>query len=72
MEIDDNWTIAAAGKEKYKTGGGELMDVELEPFHFAVWWNGWLAGIGNPYGGEIAAGELANEKTLLAALKGEE
>ena len=62
--VDKQWEFAVAGKEKVK-----LNDTELEPYHFAIWFNGWPAGIGNPYGGEIAAGELANETTFLEALK---
>jgi hypothetical protein len=43
---------------------------ELEPGLFAVWYNGWLAGILDPFGhGVMAAGAGANEDTLIAALE---
>jgi hypothetical protein len=63
--VDKQWEFTVAGKEKITLNGADL-----EPFNFAIWFNGWPAGIGNPFGGEIAAGELANEATFIAALKG--
>ncbi len=69
LEVDTHWTIAVSGDKQIVAGGGENMSVELPAYHFAVWFNGWLAGIGSPYSGTIAAGKLANENTLLAALK---
>ena len=62
--VDKQWEFAVAGKEKVTLNG-----TNLDPFHFAIWFNGWPAGIGNPFGGEMAAGELANEGTFIAALK---
>jgi len=70
--VDDNWTIAANGTHMLVTvgDGTKLTGVTLQPFNFAVWWNGWLAGTLNPYGGVIAGHPAgANEDTLIAALK---
>jgi len=45
------------------------MDVpELLPYHAAVWWHGWLAGLIDPSGGIIAYGREANEDTFIQAL----
>ena len=37
---------------------------DLQPFSASVSWNGWPAGLIDPRGGIIAAGELANEETF--------
>ena len=34
-----------------------------------IWFNGWIAGTLNPYGGVICAGKLANENTLIEAIE---
>lgn len=47
----------------------ECMGATVPPVHMAVFWNGWLAGILNPAGGVLAAGEAANEDTFIAAMK---
>jgi hypothetical protein len=41
----------------------------LPPFSVKVSWNGWPAGIIQPGGGIIAAGEAANEDSLIEWLK---
>lgn len=41
----------------------------IEPFAAHIGWNGFPAGIVDPGGGVIAAGELANEGTFLEWLK---
>jgi hypothetical protein len=46
------------------------MDVTLQPYHAAAWWNGWLAGLLTPFDGSIAAHPTgANEDALIAALR---
>lgn len=69
--VDDHWTIAAnAQKATMRVEPHGCMEAELPPFHMAVWWNGWLAGILAPDGGPIAAHpEGANEDRLIADLK---
>ena len=68
--IDDVWTFAANGHRRsfVVPDTKERMGCELKPFEFAIWFNGWLAGIFDAYGGAIVAGEGANEATLIEAL----
>lgn len=42
---------------------------DVEPYRAHVSWNGWPAGIIDPYGGCLAAGHLANEDALCEWLK---
>lgn len=42
---------------------------DVDPFHAVVTWNGFPAGIMDPMGGIIAAGDLANQETFVAWLK---
>ena len=44
------------------------LGVTVQPFHCYVQFNGWPAGVFNPYGGQIAAGECANEAAFLEAM----
>lgn len=43
--------------------------VTVEPFHCYIEFNGWPAGVVAPWGGVIAAGDVANEAAFLAAVK---
>ncbi len=45
---------------------------EVESFAAHACWNGWPAGIIDPDGGVLAAGELANERTLLSWLESDQ
>ena len=67
--IDDHWWIAV---------NGHKVDVEAQspqhvnptpvpPFTAYVEFNGWPAGLIDPYGGTLAAGEIANAETFMAA-----
>lgn len=69
-KVDDQWTLALNGKDNELPvePEGTMGISRLEPFHAAVWYNGWPAGILYPYGGEFAAGEGANEDTFIEAL----
>ena len=42
---------------------------EVPAFHTMIEWNGWPAGLLAPDGGVVAAGALANEDSLIAALE---
>ena len=69
-EVDDQWTLAMNGHRNpvaVEPDGCMAVD-DLAPFTLAVWFNGWLAGFVTPTGGTIAAGELANEDSFIAAL----
>ena len=63
--VDDDWTIAINGhREPTPWRGGDVP-----PFHLAIEWHGFPVGFAGFRGGVIAAGELANENTLCAALR---
>lgn len=47
----------------YNSANGHFL------FECVVWFNGWLAGVMDPYSGIIAAGEAANEGTFIAAIR---
>jgi len=49
-------------------GAGEEQD-GIPPFTASIEFNGWPAGLIDPAGGVIAAGELANEDTFIAAAR---
>ena len=66
-----NWQFIVNGNEKtMKVTADEWVEIKLEHFDFAIIWNGWLAGLINPNGGQMAAHEKgANEKTFVKSLK---
>jgi len=67
--IDSQWTIAVNGHDKTIQAEPEgMMQAKIPPHSAAIWFNGWMAGILDPFGGIIAAGEAANEDTFIAAL----
>lgn len=69
-KIDEHWTIALNGtSQKQEATPPHCMTVELEQFHMAVWWNGWLAALLTPFDGTFAAGSKANEDTFCEAVK---
>lgn len=68
-KVDECWTVAVNGLDdpvRAKPQG--CMSVSIDPFNAAVWFNGWLAGSLDPYGGILAAGEGANEDTFIEAV----
>lgn len=70
-QVNEHWHVAAnAHKTPVEVEPTGCMAVTLEPFHMAVWWHGWLAGLVNPYGGTIAAHPTgANEDRLISDLE---
>ena len=68
--IDKNWQIAIHANKDQEVefkpegtmGGKAGFGIML------VWFNGWLAGMLDPGGGVIAAGELANEDRFIKAI----
>ena len=60
-DVDEKWKIEL-------NGHNEDMD-DVPPFSARIYYNGWPAGIISPYDGIIAAGEAANETTLIEALE---
>jgi hypothetical protein len=66
MQIDAEWWVAVNGHaETTPCSHG----AEVAPYTAYLEYNGWPAGIVNPKGGIVAAGEAANEGTLLRALE---
>lgn len=64
--VDEQWWIAINGhNEDTECSRG----AKVPPFSAYVEFNRWPAGFLNPYSGTLAAGELANEDTLIAALQ---
>ncbi len=59
--VDDQWEFTV-------NGSGETVEM-IPPYTAALTFNGWPAGLLNPYGGVMAAGTVANEDALIAALK---
>ena len=70
-QIDDQWFIAVNGQETdAEVKPCESMTATLRPYHFGVWYNGWLAGVLNPMGGGfLAAGTEANEESFCLAVQ---
>ena len=68
--IDEHWTVAVNGQNVLqRVDPMHHMSIDdLLPYHAAVWFNGWLAGIFSPAGGTFAAGTAANEETFAAAI----
>lgn len=60
MRIDDDWVVRINAHRE------SIMGVPA--FHMAVEWHGWPAGLFSAAGGIMAAGSLANENTLIAAI----
>ena len=60
MDIDKNWKVEINPHEK------EIN--HIPPYNMAVLWNGWIAGIFSAHGGDIVAGSMANENTLIDAI----
>ena len=65
-QIDDQWWCAGnGGKVERQCSTG----ISVPPCTFYLEFNGWPAGFVGPAGGIVAAGEAANEDSLLAAIE---
>lgn len=64
-ELDDHWAVALNGG----TADAEWCGFTLPRFHCAVTFHGFPAGLFNAFGGQIAAGRVANEETFCEALR---
>ena len=63
--IDERWkAVINAHAEPVLWGSASIP-----PYHAALEYNGWPAGLMAANGGVIAAGECANEDTFIAAVK---
>lgn len=71
-KVDKHWTFAINGSDGPKDvefGDSSMGITNLKTVEMAVWFNGWLAGILNPFSGIICAGEAGNEDNLIRALE---
>lgn len=67
-DVDEHWRVVLNPHREF-VRYGEKAEIEIPPFSCYIEFNGWPAGLINPYGGAIAAGSLANEETFIAAVK---
>ena len=61
VQIDEHWKVRVNAQKTE-------LDC-IPPYHASVEWNGFPAGLFSPAGGIIAAGELANEASFIAAVR---
>ncbi len=72
-KIDDEWWVAVNGQTTPQTAISPTdiefnrQGTEVDPFTAYIEYNGWPAGIVDPYGGTFAAGDAANAETFVAA-----
>jgi hypothetical protein len=70
--VDDDWWFAinphGETTTQYVGAEGGPRPVKIPPYSIYFEFNGWPAGVCAWGGGVIAAGRLANEETLMAAL----
>jgi hypothetical protein len=67
MDVNEDWWFALNGHDDVVVCS---HGVKVQPYTAYVEWQGWPAGMVDPYGGMLAAaGESANEDTFLAALR---
>lgn len=65
-QIDDAWRVSINGHGEGRT---DSLNHTVPPYCCCFTFNEWPAGIVSPSDGVIAAGSLANEDTLCAALE---
>lgn len=65
-QVNEHWFIAVNAHEA-PIKCSKVADVP--PIHCYVEYNGWPAGLINPRGGTIAAGECANEDAFIKAVR---
>jgi len=69
-KIDARWYLACNGhNEELSVNPDGTMGADIPPYHFAVWYNGWLAGLFNSYGGWFVGNDAANEETFAEAIR---
>lgn len=68
-QVDNRWCVAANGHDHDVeiSGNGEFMGATIPPYHFAIWRNGWLAGLMDAFDGFLF---VMCEDELIAALDG--
>lgn len=70
-QVDEQWWIAVNGHPfaQKATPPDAPAPLDVPPFHCVVTYNGWPAGLFDPRGGIIAAGDGANEFAFSEALR---
>ena len=66
-DLPDGWRVTLNPSNEMRITEG----IDIPPFTAFVEFNGFPAGFVNPHGGDMAAGEYANEDALIAILKAE-
>jgi hypothetical protein len=66
VQLDDEWHIAVNGHDAPMR---DSTGFDVPPYHVSVHYNGFPAGVFGVAGGIIAAGDVANETTLIAAVE---
>ncbi len=70
VQVDSNWFLAVNGHRAPVPTTTLAAAFDVPPFHAYVEWNGWPAAVIHPLaGGPIVAGSLANEDSLIEALR---
>ena len=65
----NTWEIFVNGNSRMvEIKAAQWGELELPSFHMAIFWNGWLAGMMTFSSGQIAAGEGANEDSLIESI----
>jgi hypothetical protein len=66
----NEWEIILNGNAERRTvKPRDWGEIDLPSFTAAVFWNGWLAGLLDPYGGVLTVGTGANEDALIASIR---
>ena len=65
-KIDEDWSVSINGHREPRNNSAGL---EVPPFSAFIQWKDWPAGVIDPGGGIIVAGEFANENIFIDALK---
>jgi hypothetical protein len=64
VKLSDIATLALNGTKQTVT----YDDLDLAPFHIAIWYNGWLALLGTPMEATIMGGTREHLGTLIDAI----
>lgn len=65
-QVDSHWSISVNGHPEPTKNS---RNADVPPFSVYIEFNGWPAGIIDPFGGVIAAGAVANEAAFIDALR---
>lgn len=70
VQLDEKWAFAVNGhRETAHVGPEGGMDIDIPPYHFAVWRNGWLFGLFTPFAGTFMGEDGKGEDEFIDMLK---